>query len=446
MKTLITNLIALVTLVSLSSGTFAAQFNFTPRASAQEEYTDNVFLTDDNTEDDFITRVSAGFIAELLGKTSGVSLSFFPGYNWYEEFDENNTWNLPANLRAWVQPSRATRFEFTDTFIRTEDPVPQDQLVSQNNQVEEVGDPTVRRGREPYYRNLAAIRASHQFGEEDQVYGGFRWGLLRNDDDQVEDNDFYRPYAGLDYWFSQWFGSNFWGEYTRGEYDQQSGFTGIPSGDFNNYWGYARFLGRMTRHFSLFVQYDQIYRNYTSGIENDYLVYAPSAGFSYDISEDAYVRLGLGYYWQDIDNENMQENPFINGEASKTWNFRRGLINILGLAGLSQQDFGAQNTGFQQFASVGGTGVYNFTRKFFGDLNAYYRYSHTPEDTNLGGGDDLNTHQVRTGAGLGFLPWRWMTLALRYQLNWYETNTDNDYTENRVIFSITLQPDRPWRF
>jgi hypothetical protein len=36
---------------------FCAQFNFTPRASVQEEYTDNVFLTKDNTDDDFITRL-----------------------------------------------------------------------------------------------------------------------------------------------------------------------------------------------------------------------------------------------------------------------------------------------------------------------------------------------------------------------------------------------------
>ena len=101
---------------------FSAQFRFTPRASVRGVYTDNVFLTKDNTEDDFITRVSAGFTAELLGKTSGLSLSFDPGYVFYQEFTEKNTWRLPANLRAWTELSRATHLEYSNNFLRTEDP------------------------------------------------------------------------------------------------------------------------------------------------------------------------------------------------------------------------------------------------------------------------------------------------------------------------------------
>ena len=159
---------------------------------SKEEYTDNVFLTNDNTEDDFITTLSAGFTAELLGRTSGLELSFDPGYVFYRDFTENNTWRLPATLRAWTSPSRATRFEFSNDFLRTEDPVARDRISAEGGRVEETGDTTVRRGREPYYRNRARLDASHQFGREDRVYAGFLYGLLRNDDNQVEDNDEYR--------------------------------------------------------------------------------------------------------------------------------------------------------------------------------------------------------------------------------------------------------------
>jgi hypothetical protein len=75
----------LVIFCSTSSG-LAAQFLFTPRTSATEEYTDNLFLTKDDKEDDFITTVSAGFTAQLLGQTSGFELSngsglcFLPGF------------------------------------------------------------------------------------------------------------------------------------------------------------------------------------------------------------------------------------------------------------------------------------------------------------------------------------------------------------------------------
>ena len=425
---------------------FSAQFNFTPRATATSEYTDNVFLTKDDTDDDFITRVSAGFTAELLGKTSGVSLSFDPGYVFYQEFTDRNTWRIPADLRAWTDLTRATRLEFSNNFLRTEDPVAQDRITAEEGQVEETGDTTVRRGREPYYRNRARVNISHQFGREDRVYAGFLYGLLRNDDDQIEDNDEYRPSVGLDYWFSRKFGSQFFGEYTRGEYDQQSGFVGVPSSEFDNWLGTLRFLGRMTRHFSLFFQYDQVYRNFTSGIDNDYVVYAPSAGFTYDITEDMYLRLGLGYYWQDIENEKNNNDPFLNGEISKTWDFKRGSINLTGLSGLTQNDFGAQNIGFQQFVTIQGTANYNFTRQIVGDIGAYYRYSHTPAREDEVDEDDLDTNRYTANVGIGYLPTRWMNIRLGYEFNNYDTNADDDYTEHRALLTITLQPDQPWRF
>jgi hypothetical protein len=425
---------------------FSAQFRFTPRASVQGEYTDNVFLTKDNTDDDFITRISAGFTAELLGKTNGLSLSFDPGYVFYQDFTEKNTWRLPANLRAWTDLSRATRLEFSNNFLRTEDPVAQDLVTAEGRRVEETGDNTLRRGRDPYYRNRARVNASHQFGREDRVYAGFLYGLLRNDDDRVEDNDEYRASAGLDYWFTQAFGSQLFGEYTRGEYSQSSDFTGVPSGDFDNLWGTVRFLGRMTRHFSLFFQYDQIKRNYTSGIDNDYVVYAPSAGFTYDFSEDMYLLLGLGIYKQVIENEKDHDDPFINGEISKTWDFTRGSINLTGLSGLTQNDFGAQNIGFQQFAAIRGTANYSFTRQITGDIGAFYRYDHTPARSDEVDQDDEDSNRYQARVGIGYGPTRWMTLRLGYEFNKYDTNANDDYTENRVLLTITLAPDQPWRF
>lgn len=213
----IAGIVILLTAFFIPRIAFAAQFLFTPRASASETYTDNLFLTEDNQDDDFITNVSAGFTAQLLGRTSGLDLTFDPGYAFYQDFTENDTWRLPANLRAWIQPSRATLFEFTDQFIRTEDPVSQDQVVVQDGRVEETGDTTVRREREPYWSNNARLNYSHQFGQEDRFFAGFNYGILRNDSDFEEDNDNYRLNAGLDYWFTQRFGGEFFGEYTRGE-------------------------------------------------------------------------------------------------------------------------------------------------------------------------------------------------------------------------------------
>ena len=428
---------------------FCAQLNYTPRASVEGKYTDNVFLTNDDTEDDFITTLSAGFTAELVGRTSGLEFSFDPNYAFYQEFDEFNDWGLLSDLRAWTNPSRATRFEVTNSFIRTTDPLGrEDRIAAVGGRVEETGDTTVRRGREPYYSNRARLDASHQFGREDRVYAGFLYGLLRNDDDQVEDNDEYRPSAGLDYWFTQKFGGQFFGEFTRGEFSSRSDSIDAPTSDFDNWLGTLRLLGRMTRHFSLFFQYDQVYRDFDNDEESDYIVYAPSAGFTYDITEDMYLRLGLGYYWQEFKNDKNQEDPFLNGEISKTWNFQRGSINLTGLSGITQNDFGAQNIGFEQFAAIRGSAEYNFTRQITADIGAYYRYAHSPAQTDEEDVDDLDTNQYRASAGISYVPTRWMTLRLRYEFNKYSSSDGDldDTTENRGLLTITLAPDQPWRF
>lgn len=439
----------LIAFLLIPGTSLAAKFTFTPRASIESAYSDNVFLTEDDTEDDLVTTVSAGFVLDLDDRTKGLTFSLDPNYEFYKRFDEFNEWGLLSDLKAWTSTSRATRFEVTNRFTRTTNPLERDdRIAAVGGQVQEVGDTTLRTGRQPYYRNQARLNASHRFGREDRVYAGFLYGLLRNDDNQIEDNDEYRPSVGLDYWFTHRFGSKIFGEFTRGEFSHDDEFSGLPQGDFNNWLGTVRLLGRMTRHFSLFFQYDQVYRHFTSGSDNDYSVYAPSAGFTYDIAEDLYLRLGLGYYRQVIENEENHDDPFVNGEISKAWKFKRGFVNLKGLSGLTQNDFGAQNIGFQQFATIQGAAEYNFTRKVAGDIGAYYRYAHTPERSGQNTDDDLDTSQIHAEAGIGYLITRWMNIRLGYEFNKYSSSEGdvNDYTENRALLTITLQTDRPWRF
>ena len=124
--------------LTLATPALPAQFLFSPRSFVRGEYTDNVFLLEDDREEDFLTEVSAGFKAQHLGKASGLELSFDPAYVWYLEFIEQNTWRLPATFRAYTMPSKRTTIDFTNTFIRTEDPEEIDRLRSEGGRVEEI--------------------------------------------------------------------------------------------------------------------------------------------------------------------------------------------------------------------------------------------------------------------------------------------------------------------
>ncbi len=88
-------------LVAVSSVS-AFQVTFEPRVTLSEEYTDNLDLTEDDTESDVITTIQPGFTISALGQSRGLNLSYDPSYSWYAEHGENNT----RRCRRWLTAPR----------------------------------------------------------------------------------------------------------------------------------------------------------------------------------------------------------------------------------------------------------------------------------------------------------------------------------------------------
>jgi hypothetical protein len=445
MKTKKTCLLISAIFFFMTPEAFSLQYTFHPRVSATEEYTDNVFLSSDNEKDDFITIVSAGFTAAALGKTGGLEVSYDPAYTKYYDFDENDGWRHDAKLHGWSDLGKRTRFDVWNVFLRTEDPLGEEDLLGlRDGDVIQEGDTTIRKNRRTYYRNRAETRLTHQFGKEDLIYAGFVWGLLRNNDPQDEDNDHYSPSIGLNYWFGPKFGFQSNATYTKANFDQDSAFIGDGTDDFDNYAGMIRFIGRT----GVFAQHNQIYRDF-DGDDNDYMVYAPSAGFTYVVEEGLNLRMGAGYFYQDVDNDDDEQGIFGNGQIDKTWTSRRGSLTLAALTGLDQNNFGAENVGLERFGQVQGSAMYKFARTLSGDLNGSYRYSDVVGTADQDDNDDTGkkVHRFRAGAGLTFEPVKWMAMRLGYNFN--KVNSENnadEYDEHRGLFTITLTPDKPYRY
>ena len=86
-------------------------------------------------------------------------------------------------------------------------------------------------------------------------------------------------------------------------------------------------------------------------------------------------------------------------------------------------------------------GEFAFTPRFSGTATAGYRWDDYPDD------EPSRTDKTITAtAGLQYQALRWMALNLDYTFRDLSSDDDADeYTENRVIFSITLTPDQPFR-
>jgi hypothetical protein len=299
-----------------------------------------------------------------------------------------------------------------------------------------------------YYRNTANARLIHRFGKEDSVQAGFMYGLLRNNNDQDEDNDYYSPSVGLNYSFGPRFGFQSDATYTKAYFDQDQNFVGEGTSDFDNYAGNIRFIGRAKTRFSVFTQYSHIYRDFEGNNDNDYMVYAPSAGFTYAVDKGLNLRLGAGYYFVDVDGDKNQQGLFGNSQIDKTWTSRRGSITLSGLTGLDQNNFGAENIGLQRYAAVQGSAVYKLARTVSWDIKGSYRYSDVigEADENSAENAGEKVHRYRAGSGFTIEPLKWMAIRLSYTFNKVNSEDEqNEYDEHRGMLEVTLTPENPYR-
>jgi len=222
--------VAISTILFTASSVLAFQATFLPRISLTEEYTDNLYLSEDNEEDELITIISLGFTTELLWQRSGIVLSYDPARVLYHEFSEYDTWRHTALLYGWTDLTRNNRLEFRNAFVRTEDPFGEEdinQLRSEDPAIEP--DPTLRTSREPYIRNNTSLRFTNRFGVNDSFYFEYASINLENEDETLEDNTRRAPSAGLTYWFTPQWGSEIIVSYTNAEYYRGDDFYNDPT-------------------------------------------------------------------------------------------------------------------------------------------------------------------------------------------------------------------------
>jgi len=442
MKKLSLRLVVIFSFLSVLPNALAEQINFTPRTSVTEEYNDNIYLDRKNPEDDFITTVSAGFTAEVAGQTRLLTVSYDPSYLFYAENSDNDGFEHRASLSFQNEFGRNTTFELNNFFLYARDPLADRDVEDDAGNIIVTGDDTRRDTQNKYWRNAGSTRLSHRFGAEDLAFAQFSYNVLENDDPTEEDSQELRPSVGLIYWWNVNSGLEFNSGYTKGLFD------GDSSSDFDQVDGSFRLNRRISRRLGLFGEYQHVYRDYdTSGIntsgldQNDYMLYAPSAGIFYDFGDNLTASLGAGYYYQQIEDSDDQKGPFINTEINKLWQQQRWSIRTRGASGLDSQDFTAQSLGLTRYAQIELIPQYFFTRQFFTEGSLRYRYSDYINSDN-----DQIDHNYQASAGLGYIPLRWMTLRLQYDFNKLDSkNSLDDYENNRVLFSVTLEPDLPWR-
>ena len=403
----------------------------TPSLSVDQEYSDNVFSSSKDAQDDFITNISAVIEIEASGKTSRGTLKYTPGYSVYNEFSDANTLRHQASLAASADISKHTFVEFRNEFQRSEDPLSDvDIAVLRTEDPTLPVDTTIRRGRNVFYSNYANIKLSHRFGRDDSVSLSYGNRLLKNQDASIEDSTAHNIAANLTYWFStQWGWETFLG------YDKEM----LDRSDDQDQWS-ASFglLRRFGKHFTGHLRYSYTLMDYESVSENDQ-THNPSIGIQYSLEKDISLSVDMGYYINDFGLRESQSGVSLNAGLVKK--YQRGTLNLSGQGGQDYANGGAENLGFEEYYEFAASGSYQITQSVDGNLSGSFRNS-SYKDTLLGREDN----SYRAGLGIRWQAVKWMSLGTTYTFRQVDSSDPaNDYSENRIAFDVKLSPSESYR-
>ena len=424
-------LAAICTFFLTTSISFGYKATFLPRVSVNGQYDDNIFLTGNEglKEDDFITTISPGFTAEILGKNNGAKISYDAAYAMYNEYDEFNGWRHRANLSGWSQITKHTGLKIRDNFLYTEDPIRDENIAEIRTEDPEIPiDSTTIKTRRIYYQNLAGIDLNHQFGKYNSSFRiGYSYWFRNEDDPAREDKQIHTPSVGVTYWFSPQWGFDVNGNYKHAEYEF--------SDDFDLFSGSVSFLKRFGKHFTGFIRYSQTVADYKGETEDD-LTYIPSIGFKYDIEKDITLIADVGYFYNDF--EFRQSESGVSGDIRLIKKFERGKLNFAALGGSDYSLYDSDNLGFSVFYEASVSGTYQIAKHLGGRIFGSYRNTDYIDE-------DRKDKRPTVGCGLSWKALEWMNLGLSYRFQKVDSTRDaNDYEDNRVSVTITLIPTVPF--
>ena len=433
------NKITLLTFLILSVHTcvYSATL-FTPRLTLTEEYTDNLDLVPDDDPDfekraDWITTISPGASFEVAGRTSGILLDYEPSIVMYNRYSDNDTWRHRGLINYWVDFSRYTSFEIENGSIYTEEPISD-------------VDSTVRTQRNHYFLNVSSADFSHQFGPNNSFNLGYSYRFLENEDNSIEDTTRHETYLQLTYWpvVNEW-GTETELRYRKGLYKEsdfvfdKSDTIIEPSDDFDFWTAGLRLIRRFTPHFDGTFRYTYSNIEYDGLADENYQLHEAGPGFRYFIGENTDLSAECMYIFRDRETSEDQSTFLLVSQITQRWILYRNYIEITGRAGYQPDTFGAENNGFDIYALIDATYEYSFTRHTYWEIFGGFRYDKyidwEPEDRV--------DNTIIAGTGLSHRIFSWAELGCEYRYRQVLSEVyAQEYTENRVMLSLTMMPTR----
>lgn len=401
-----------------SHGQEETRIEILPTVIVGQAYEDNIFLTRENKQSDFITTVSPGIIAHVDSVKNKLDLEYFPTWVWYQEFSDKDTIRHNANLNFVHRFTRRFSLNLKENYLRTEEPYAQalDPTLRTQN---------IRRTRNVYERNDTDASVKYQFGRRDSVTMGVRQGFLENSDPLLDDASEFGPFWSLKYWPDV--SNGFELDFRLSSYDFDSE-TGGPSLNQNldSYDVDARYIRQLDKNTRAFFGYGISIRSY-EGSQQDYDVHEVYAGFDHSFGREWNFGLQAGYF---LPSGGLTSNGGALFSGSLTRRMKNGNLTFGAETGWDEGFLETDARGFTKYWGVSSAVDYLLIEDLRGDARVAYRqndYENTPDDSVLYG-----------TLGLKYEVSKRIFLGLQHDyLNVDSEERANGYVDNRVLMTLS---------
>ena len=391
----------------------------TPRIELGTEYDDNLYLESEDEQSDFIYTASPAIVLDLVSEKGNLAFEYGPTFVRYQDHDENNTVRHSGSLDFNRALSEHLDFAFSDTYLRSEDPL------AESQQVEEVEG--VRETRNVYQRNTSQASLSYRFGPENVASGGLSHSWLENEDPELDDSTVLSPFVNVTYWLDVQNGLGLHYTYTDARFSVEDG---EAQDDYTGHSMGIDYTRRFSKHTSGMVGYDYTTRDF-DGDTSDYDVHNPWLGMTHAFSPWTTVTAHVGYFFQERDTGEDADGPSF--DASLTRRFERGNLSLAAQGGWDEAFQEAEQRGFSQYWSVRAKGDYALQERLKGFAGLSYRMDMQEQEPA-----DQEWTTWRADCGIDWSFWRWLSVRLSYAYTERDDDVDrDDYTDNRVMLTIT---------
>jgi hypothetical protein len=396
----------------------------TPMITVSETYDDNIDLTKTNKKSDYIATVTPGAILALRSEKTNLSLSYYPSFVRYADYDENNTTRHSAGLNFGQALTEYLKFNLTNTYLKSNDPLEDPQNLQ-----------GIRQTRNKYWTNITDANFSYLFGAGSRVNVGYRYNIYENDQITLDDSKIHNPYASLTYWLDVRNGAELTYSYTDAAYSRDDNL--LAESDYTSNAAGVRYLRRFTPNSTGYVGYNYATYDYDRDFPQDFDVHSGLVGLDHSFSPEYTVSASLGYFIRVNEITDNQDGPTCT--ASLTRNFARGNITVGGNGGWSYENLqqGAGRTsGFSEYYG----GFVNGRYEVFERVNLYAGLSYRHDKYTL---DSSDYFRGNCGVRWEFLQYFFAALDYSYVDRSSDLGLD-EYTGNRIMLTVGASKLYQW--